>query len=248
MHKVAMVAALEREVKPLIRSWRCTEREHVGHKFRFFEKENAVIVCGGIGEEAARRATEAVIALFSPQVVYSVGFAGALNAKLKVGDILLPRRVIDSREGSRVDTGERLGGDNQGGENTGALVSFPSVADAQQKSKLAEAYSAQAVDMEAAAVARGAEARGLRFAAVKAISDEFDFVMLPMQRFIGPKGRFRTARFALFAAIRPWTWAQIMRLARNSAVASNALCRWLENRELGTESRETVSSERLHVR
>ncbi len=157
MRKVAMVAALEREVKPLIRTWRRTDREYQGCHFRFFENDSTVLVCGGIGEQPARRATEAVIALFSPEVIYSVGFAGALNATLKMGDILLPRQVIDARDGSRVDTGE----------GQGALVSFPSIADPRQKSELARAYSAQAVDMEAAAVARGAQARGLRFAAVQ---------------------------------------------------------------------------------
>ena len=77
MRKVAMVAALEREVKPLIRIWRRTDREYQGCHFRFFENDSTVVVCGGIGEQAARRATEAVIALFSPEVIYSVGFAGA---------------------------------------------------------------------------------------------------------------------------------------------------------------------------
>jgi adenosylhomocysteine nucleosidase len=248
MPKVAMVAALEREVKPLIRNWRRNEREHEGHKFRFFEKNDVVIVCGGIGEQAARRATEAIIALFSPEVVYSGGFAGALNPILKVGDVMLPREVIDSRDGSRVDTREGLGGENQGGENTGVLVSFPSVADPRQKLELARAYSAQAVDMEAAAVARGTQARGLRFAAVKAISDEFDFVMPPMQRFISPDGKFRAASFTLFAAVRPWMWKRVVRLARNSARASNALCRWLETHELDHISRETASGEKVRVR
>jgi adenosylhomocysteine nucleosidase len=248
MRKVGMVAALEREVKPLVRRWRLSEREHEGHKFRFFEKDNAVIVSGGIGEQAARRATEAIVALFSPEVVYSVGFAGALNATLKVGDILLPREVIDARDGSRIDTDDGLGAENQGSENKGALVSFPSVADPRQKLELARAYSAQAVDMEAAAVARGTQARGLRFAAVKVISDEFDFVMPPMQRFISPDGKFRAASFSLFAAVRPWMWKRLVRLARNSARASNALCRWLETHELEHIGQEKVSSEKVHVR
>ena len=71
---------------------------------------------------------------------------------------------MDSRDGTRTDTGS----------GNGVLVSFPAVADPEQKAKLGKSYGAQAVDMEAAAVAKGAEARGLRFAAVKAISDEVE--------------------------------------------------------------------------
>ena len=51
------------------------------------------------------------------------------------------------------------------------------VADAAQKTKLAQAYAAAAVDMEAAAVAAAAQARGIVFGATKVISDELDFEM-----------------------------------------------------------------------
>jgi adenosylhomocysteine nucleosidase len=213
MPEVAVVAALEREVAPLVRGWRISEQEHSGRKFRFFHSGNAVLVCGGMGFDAARRATEAIIALNRPLLILSVGFAGALDASLRVGDLLQPRYVVDSRDGTRTDTGS----------GSGVLVSFPAVADATQKAKLAKSYGAQAVDMEAAAVAKGAEARGLRFAAVKAISDEFGFAMPPMARFIAADGSFRAGSFTLYAAGRPFLWPNVLRLAQNSAKAAQAL-------------------------
>ena len=63
-----------------------------------------VLVCGGIGGESARRATEAVIALYQPDQCASVGLAGALDPKLKVGMIFSPRWVVDARDGSRTHT------------------------------------------------------------------------------------------------------------------------------------------------
>jgi nucleoside phosphorylase len=57
----------------------------------------------GIGSQAARRAAEAVIALYAPKVVYSAGFAGALDPGLKVGDILQPLRVVNAGDGSSVN-------------------------------------------------------------------------------------------------------------------------------------------------
>src|ERR1700687_3135178 len=101
--KVAMVAALEREVRPLLKSWRSVEREYGGRRFKFFESGESVLVCGGIGAEAARRATEAVIALYQPELVQSVGFAGALDPALNVGQIFSPCRVIDARDGSSLE-------------------------------------------------------------------------------------------------------------------------------------------------
>jgi adenosylhomocysteine nucleosidase len=233
--KVAIVAALEREVFALLKRWHRIERECEGRRFKFFESGQTVLVCGGIGAEAARRATEAVIALYQPELVRSVGFAGALDPTLKVGEIFSPSRVIDARDGSSVETGT----------GCGVLVSAATVVGAEQKAKLAKAYGAHVVDMEAAAVARGAQARGVRFMAVKAISDESNFAMPPMDRFLGDSGQFRTGKFVIFAALRPWLWPRVIQLARNGAKASRALCAELD-RYINEPKKPEVSGPELH--
>ncbi len=189
-------------------------------------------MCGGIGAEAARRAAEAVIAIYAPTVIYSAGFAGALDPGLKVGDIVQPRRVVNAGDGSSisVDRGE------------GVLVSFGSVASPEQKARLRDSFGAQAVDMEAAAVARAAEVRGVGFAVVKVISDEFDFGFPSTERFVDSNGQFLEGRFAWFAALRPWLWPRALQLARNSNRASRALCDWL--RKMNAESVPTASGVR----
>jgi adenosylhomocysteine nucleosidase len=214
MFRVGIVAALEREVRPLVKEWSISEQEVDGRQVRFFEKDNVVLVCGGIGAEAARRAAEAMITIYAPTVIYSAGFAGALESTLKVGEVVQPRRVINAGDGSSVnlDQGE------------GVLVSFGSVASPEQKEKLRVSFGAQAVDMEAAAVGRAAEARGAGFAVVKVISDEFDFNFPSMERFVDFNGQFMGRRFAWFTALRPWLWRQVAQLARNSNRASLALC------------------------
>ena len=213
-----MVAALEREIAPLVKNWTRIQGEHEGYQFTFFEKEDIVAVCGGIGMQSARRAAEAVIALYAPAQLHSVGFAGALNKSLRVGDVFSPALVIDSRDGSRHDL--------SGGKGT--LLTFMAVADTTQKAKLAQAYSADFVDMEAAAVAAAAQARGIAFGATKVISDELDFDMPSIGNFISADGRFRTPGFVLFAALRPWLWGSVAVLARNSRKASRLLCANLE--------------------
>ena len=217
-YKLALVAALEREIAPLIKNWTRIHREHAGRQFTFFEGGNMVAVCGGIGLEPARRAAEASIALYHPARLHSVGFAGALNHALHVADIFSPAVVIDARDGSRHTLA--------GGE--GKLVTFMGVAGAEQKAKLAEAYGASAVDMEAAAVAAAARAHGITFGATKVISDELDFEMPGMARFINSAGQFNTASFALFAARRPWLWKPVAKLASNSRKAAYALSADLE--------------------
>jgi adenosylhomocysteine nucleosidase len=230
MTRLAIVAALEREVKPLVKHWSVAEREYDGKRFKFFEDGvSTVLVCSGIGEQAARRAAEAVIALYKPDVMQSVGFAGALDPTLRVGQIVTPWRVIDGKDGSSVNL-----------ENGSAiLLSFHSVAGAEQKSKLAKAYGAQAIDMEAAGIARVAESHGIRCMATKVISDELDFEMPLTEHFITHDGQFLTARFASFAAVRPWLWAKVIGMGRRSTKAARSLCQELR-RQLNGELKNTA--------
>jgi len=189
MSEVAIVAALEREVAGLVKSWNRVQREFDGRNFRFWQSGNAVVVCGGVGAEAARRATEAVVALYQPVKLISAGFAGALERGLSVATVLEPATVVDARDGARIATGQ----------GNGVLVSFAAVADQEQKAKLARSYGAQAVDMEGASVGKGAQVHGLRFRAVKVISDELGFPMPPMERFVSHDGKFSTGCFAIYA-------------------------------------------------
>src|ERR1700687_4044689 len=107
--KIAIIAAMEREVRPLIRSCKVRMIEPGGRRYRLFENGDAALVCGGIGAEAARRATEAIIREVSPVRVISVGFAGALEASLHVGQVLEPRTVINAADGVRTDVGSGEG-------------------------------------------------------------------------------------------------------------------------------------------
>lgn len=218
--KIAIVVALEREVRPLVRGWRSYRLRAADglHRLRFFESEGAVVVCGGIGREAATEATRTVIERYRPQVVVSAGFAGAVVPELRVASILSPAKVIAASTGIAFGTGD-------GG--SGVLVTAASVAGPEEKRRLAERFAAQAVDMEAAAVARAAQAEGLGFRAVKAISDELDFPLPPAEGFINARGEFQTLRFVLHLARRPWLWGPARSFRRNCSLAATALAKAL---------------------
>jgi nucleoside phosphorylase len=219
---VALVSAIKEEIAPLVRNWKAGEISHDGRTFLFFESGNgnykAVAICSGIGAEHGRRAAEAVIQKVRPGRIVSVGYAGALDASLKVGDVVEPRIVVSGADGSQADAGR----------GSGIVVSSTAVADREQKRKLAAAYGAIAVDMEGASVALGARAHGIEFAALKSISDELDFAMPPVNEFVSPLGGFQHAAFAVHVALRPWLWGKTITLARNSARASKTLCAAIE--------------------
>jgi nucleoside phosphorylase len=231
MPKIAIIAAIERELRPLINSWPSTKTDHEGHEFTFYESDYAVAVCGGIGPESARRAAEAIIARYSPELLISAGVAGALVSELRAGETIFPSTVVDTQDSSRHQTVIRDAALGESSLARTVLASYPEIASVAQKQQMAKSYGAHAVDMEAAAVARAAQAHHLGFLAIKAISDESDFELPEMSPFIRD-GEFETKRFVLYIALRPWLWLKVIRLARNTQLASHNLCAWLRESAL----------------
>src|SRR5690242_20484453 len=84
--EVAIVAAMEREVGPLIRNWSMI----LSQSSRVYERGHVVLVIGGIGERFVAEAAEKLLVFRQPDVILSVGFAGALQESLSVGTVIVP--------------------------------------------------------------------------------------------------------------------------------------------------------------
>jgi purine-nucleoside phosphorylase len=211
--RLAIVAALEREIAAVVRGWTKKDVEFAGRKLRFYESEKAVLVCGGIGVRAARVAADAALKFYDPLVFVSTGLAGSLSDRMKVGDTFFATEIIDAESGKNYSTPA----------GTEKLVTVDKILGTEEKRALAQRFAAGAVDMEASAVAEAAEQAHLPFFAVKVISDELEFPMPRMDEFVDAEGNFATARFVLHAALRPGLWPAVFRLARNSSRAVKAL-------------------------
>jgi len=109
------------------------------------------------------------------------------------------------------------------------LVSTPAIASIKEKQRLYESYRASAVDMEAATVARIAQAHNLPFQAIKAISDDASFELQELARFATQDGQFREAAFAAYSVAQPHLWSKLFRLAGNSQLAIQSLTAELES-------------------
>ncbi len=215
--RLAIVVAMEQEVRPLLRSWRRREvdgdRGSGARRLKVFESENALLIVGGIGARAAARAARVVLDLSQARTLISAGSAGALKPELKVGDVFRPATVIDAASGNRFAV--------KGGK--GILVTAADVLGPEEKKQLESRFPAEAVDMEAAAVAAVAQERGVEFMALKSISDELDFALPPMGQFVDDEGQFHAGRFLGYVAVRPRLWGVVNRMAADSARAAGAL-------------------------
>ena len=218
-HKLAIVAALEREVAPLFKdeTWETSIVRLGQRELRIRERDGVLVLCGGIGAAAARSAAELLHKHAKGELsgYISAGYAGALTPDLKVGDVLQPGHVV-TPDGKQRPT--------HGMKTDGILVSSNSVATSAAKRDLAIRHSAKAVDMEAHAVADFAMVHHIPCVVIKVISDEHDSDLPPVEHFVDANGRFKSSSFAAHMMVRPWHWRKVIRLGRDTSLASRALC------------------------
>jgi adenosylhomocysteine nucleosidase len=134
---------------------------------------------------------------------------------VKTGHCYRPTEVIDAQTGERFFASEGASGMR--------LVTNTRVADAAEKLRLNQSYGAALVDMEAAAVARLSQMRGIPFCCFKAVSDAEDAVLPDLNEFIDAQGQMRMTAFLAHVALRPAFWAPLLELGRNSSVAARAI-------------------------
>ena len=109
------------------------------------------------------------------------------------------------------------------------LATSPRVAGEGEKRRLAAAYPAALVDMEASGVARLAAMRGLPFHCIKGVTDGLTDRLPDFNRFLSPRGHFQLVRLLLYALPRPWYWPGLMRMGENSKRASQGIAELLHD-------------------
>jgi nucleoside phosphorylase len=173
----------------------------------------ARVRCDGPGPAQARRAAEALIAE-GVELLVSFGVAGALDPRLKTGDLVVATAALDAH-GARYAAEPRQFGVR------GAILSVEApVASAAEKRRLFAATGALAVDMETAAVAAAAHAAGRPFVAVRSISDDARRA-LPRAAILAMRadGGIDVAAIVM----RPQDWWRLVGLARDYGRALAAL-------------------------
>ena len=106
---------------------------------------------------------------------------------------------------------------------SGSLTS-PKVANRAEKRRLASAYNAALVDMEAAAIARLAAMREIPFYCIKGVSDGLNDRLPDFNRVsLAQRPLPSSFRFALLAMLRPWYWPALLRMGENSRKASQSI-------------------------
>jgi adenosylhomocysteine nucleosidase len=193
---VGIVAATAIEVQPLLSRFE-NVRKYAGPKFTVIEGEIGTQVIGlvltGMGRVRAQRGLEILLDGHRPRWVVSAGFGGALDPDLKRNDVFLPREVINV-EGSKFSIDVALPpGAEAMGLRTGRLLTVDEfVRKASEKAELRRKFEADVVDMETSSLAALCGDRGVKFLAVRVISDDAQADLPPeILAIVGPTGSLR---------------------------------------------------------
>ena len=188
---------------------------------------HALLAANGAGRENAAKTVRLAAERHSLSTVISTGFAGALDPELKVGDAFVASQVIQHDGGLKYPV-ELPANATETRAKTGVLLTIDTVAqDSITKARLREC-GANAVDMEASAVAEQAALLGVPFYCMRAISDEaqsdFGIDFNAARR---PDGTFSGWRIVGQAGLSRGRWRELLALRRDSQQAAETLARLL---------------------
>ncbi|NIQ01928.1 MAG: hypothetical protein GWM98_02755, partial [Nitrospinaceae bacterium] len=170
-------------------------------------------------------------------LVISIGFAGALQESLKVGDLLLAETLQPSDSPGEIRIDPELmqqalrvpvpdGVSRIPGRlvTVGEPVSLPG-----KKQELGRRHSAQAVDMETAPLARLAQEQQLPFLSVRAISDTLNQALFDISPLLKPEGEVSPLKAGWFVLTHPGSLKSLVRLRDQAHRARQNLTRFLSS-------------------
>ncbi len=238
-----IVAPLLTEARCLLPSARPGALHHSG---------NCLVVVSGMGPARAATAAEA-LADEGCTLLVSFGTAGALDASLASGDLLLTTRYSGATARNIGDARQAADAAWSGSAATATLIealaasaqaALPEVRilkqaelltlsevveDETTRRSLARQSGAVAVDMESAAIAAVARRRGIGFLAVRTIVDTVAAPLPPgLLHHVDPWGRPR-ATLALALLCQPTRLLALLDLARRMATARRSLVACAKN-------------------
>jgi len=209
------------------------------------------VVITGTGRFAARRAMQGALKE-TPDFCIASGFAGALRPEYAPGDVLVAKQVTEIEGGRSLPSdGElmRLAAQVGAKPVDTFVVSDKIVATSAEKRQLAAL--GDAVEMEGACVVGAAWQNRVRSVAIRCVSDTVDRDLpLDFERVFDENGRVSVLRVVGQLARKPTGIIGLLRLARDSEQAADALARVLHAlvQAVGESPWETAKADAIAAR
>ena len=159
---------------------------------------------------------------YRPRQLISAGFSGALQLGLHIGDLVCATEIVDTQGNSwTAHRPSALAGCDIA---SGRLLTMPElVGDPHEKRRLGRQYHALAVDMESAIAAPICQEHQVPFTCLRVISDDWQTALSPHLVELLRQGRVSMPRLVVQVLRHPKLIGELVRLARQTRVASQKL-------------------------
>lgn len=206
------IAAEPREFDGAMKFWRDVQPLRLPvywSRSATWKSRRIVAIANGAGQTRAAGAERAV----PYKTLCNVGFCGALDAKLQIGDIVVGDAWLQPRTARP--------------HAVGPLVSLDHIAQTAAEKQQLRNTGAIAVEMEAGAF------RAMPGYCIKAVSDlAGESFANDLNAALQPDGRFSISKLLLHACMRPIArFSELARLRARSRIASNSLGEFLDSCE-----------------
>jgi adenosylhomocysteine nucleosidase len=211
--RVGLLAPMPSEFAPLVKAL-SLQRTASGYTGAAGSIE---LVAGktGIGTQRAAHATERLLDAAPIDHVMVVGIAGGMGPS-KVGDLVFPEVVVDKDSGNEYRPSPL--GDVQ---SQGRLVTHDDFDMQPAECAALVAAGFIAVDMETAAIAGVCERRGVKWSAVRAISDLVGVTPGDVIGLANPDGTPNVGASIRYLVTKPWRIPKLVRLGMDAKGAAN---------------------------
>ena len=205
--------------------------------------QDCLLVQSGMGRQRAEEALRYVLQHYQPSAILSMGFCGALDANLQVGDVVvcspvgalftMPSNVQPAPtsvgwlhcDGSLVQQALHIHVPPSWGRLVGGgCLTVPSAAGPRDvKVWLSENFQSAAVDMESFWIGTLAEEAGVPFLVVRSVSDTLAESLPPFDGLVDDFGRTSLASLCRYLLTNPLRSAQLARLGLQAQRAQRSL-------------------------
>jgi adenosylhomocysteine nucleosidase len=185
--RILLLAALPQEVRPFLRLSHARRRRDLPWPVWEFAlgEIRGLLALTGMGEPAAREAASQGLAQFSPQILVSMGFGGALSPELHPGDLLLGDSFgrydpatgsltpVDEAPAPPCPLAELLPALTAAGLTAlaGSFITTPRIIHKGREGLSFAGLRRPVLDLESAALAELAASAGLPFLGLRAVTD-----------------------------------------------------------------------------
>ena len=232
---IFILGALREEISQIRKLMIVKEQLKAGHAdvwVGVWEGVPIVLVRTGMGKECALDSLKKVLSTTYPSLVLSIGYAGGLDLKLKVGDLVIADKILEIDQATsfaksfpvnlqQQDLFKILTSQKKIIIYKGTLLTVNQViSDSSTKQELGSSHKALAVDMESSSLIGHCIEKKIPFISIRAISDTMEQSLVNTNSFVDGEGKISKIKAGWYAATHPHVIKNLISLRSQSQKAT----------------------------